>query len=149
MKREKKERGNEKDEKKEPKRDRKEGKSKNAANTEFIFSKWHVFGVVIFAVLLGYFNLAANNGGDKKATDDLLDGQDLYSVLEVNSQAPDREIKKAYHKLAMKFHPDKNPDCEECKVKFQRAARAYEVLSDPMKRRIYDKEQTLMEIRTP
>uniref|UniRef100_A0A7S4JUP3 DnaJ homolog subfamily C member 16 n=1 Tax=Guillardia theta TaxID=55529 RepID=A0A7S4JUP3_GUITH len=45
----------------------------------------------------------------------------------------------------MKWHPDKNPNCEECQLKFQRVARAYEVLSDPMKRKIYDKEQKLME----
>jgi len=45
----------------------------------------------------------------------------------------------------MKWHPDKNTGCEDCQVKFQRVARAYEVLSDPMKRRIYDKEQKMME----
>ena len=137
-----------KNEKDENARERKEPKSKKGrkeTNTDFIFSKWHVMGVVVFAVLLGYFNLLSNNSDEKKTTDDLLDGQDLYSVLEVNKRAADKEIKKAYHKLAMKWHPDKNPGCEECQIKFQRAARAYEVLSDPMKRRIYDNEQTLME----
>jgi DnaJ-class molecular chaperone len=59
--------------------------------------------------------------------------------MEVAKSASDREVKKAYHKLAMKWHPDKNAGCEDCQVKFQRVARAYEVLSDPMKRKIYDK----------
>jgi preprotein translocase subunit Sec63 len=147
MKREKKgkEAKNEKEEKPSSTRDRKESKSKKEVNTDFIFSKWHVLGVVVFAILLGYLNLAANNSEDKKAADDLLDGQDLYSVLEVTKRSADKDIKKAYHKLAMKWHPDKNPGCEECKINFQRAARAYEVLSDPMKRKIYDNEQTLME----
>jgi hypothetical protein len=98
----------------------------------------------VFVLLIG-MRAGYDDGSAKAKDDDLLDGQDLYDVMEVAKSASDREVKKAYHKLAMKWHPDKNAGCEDCQVKFQRVARAYEVLSDPMKRKIYDKEQKMME----
>lgn len=64
--------------------------------------------------------------------------RDYYDVLGVSRQAEATEIKKAYRKLAIKYHPDKNPDDKEAEDKFKEAAEAYEVLSNPEKRQRYD-----------
>lgn len=63
---------------------------------------------------------------------------DYYSILGVSRDASPDEIKKAYRKTAMKHHPDRNPNNKEAEEKFKQAATAYEVLSDPQKRRQYD-----------
>jgi DnaJ-class molecular chaperone len=64
---------------------------------------------------------------------------DYYDILAVAKNASDVDIKKSYRKLAMKWHPDKNPDnIEEAASKFQLIGEAYDVLSDPEKRAIYD-----------
>ena len=65
--------------------------------------------------------------------------RDFYEVLGVNRDAADDEIKKAYRKLAMKFHPDRNPDNKEAEEKFKEAKEAYEMLSDPQKKAAYDR----------
>lgn len=64
--------------------------------------------------------------------------RDYYDVLGVNKQASKDEIKKSYRKLAMKFHPDRNPGDAEAEEKFKEAAEAYDVLSDDQKRARYD-----------
>ena len=64
--------------------------------------------------------------------------RDYYEVLEVSKGASQEEIKKAYRKLAIKYHPDKNPDDHTAEEKFKEAAEAYEVLSDQQKRQRYD-----------
>lgn len=64
---------------------------------------------------------------------------DYYKVLGVDKQSSTGDIKKAYRKLALKWHPDKNPDNQtEANKKFKEISEAYEVLSDEKKRRIYD-----------
>lgn len=64
--------------------------------------------------------------------------RDYYGILGVDKDASDTEIKKAYRKLALKYHPDRNPDDAEAAEKFREASDAHEVLSDPEKRRIVD-----------
>ena len=64
--------------------------------------------------------------------------RDYYEVLGVGKDASADEIKHAYKKLAIKYHPDKNPGDKEAEEKFKEAAEAYDVLSNPEKRRNYD-----------
>lgn len=64
--------------------------------------------------------------------------QDYYEVLGISKSATASEIKKAYRKMAIKYHPDKNPDNKEAEEKFKQAAEAYEVLSDDNKKARYD-----------
>ncbi len=65
--------------------------------------------------------------------------RDFYEILGVAKNASDEEIKKAYRKLAMKYHPDRNPDSKQAEDKFKEAKEAYEMLSDAQKREAYDR----------
>ncbi|MEO9870586.1 DnaJ C-terminal domain-containing protein [Ekhidna sp.] len=67
-----------------------------------------------------------------------MDYKDYYQVLGVNKTASQNEIKKAYRKLAVKYHPDKNPDDKVAEEKFKEISEAHEVLGDPEKRKKYD-----------
>jgi molecular chaperone DnaJ len=64
---------------------------------------------------------------------------DYYDLLEIERTADDGTIKTSYRKLAMKFHPDKNPGCAESEAKFKSISEAYDVLKDPQKRAAYDR----------
>ncbi|MDZ7797511.1 MAG: DnaJ domain-containing protein [Candidatus Marinimicrobia bacterium] len=64
--------------------------------------------------------------------------KDYYDILGVSKSATPEELKKAYRKLAVKYHPDKNPDNKQAEEKFKEAAEAYSALSDPEKRKRYD-----------
>lgn len=64
--------------------------------------------------------------------------RDYYEVLGVDKSATEDEIKKAYRKIAIKYHPDRNPDDKDAEQKFKEAAEAYDVLHDPQKRQQYD-----------
>ena len=64
--------------------------------------------------------------------------KDYYEILGITKSASAEEIKKAYRKMALKYHPDKNPDDKEAETKFKEAAEAYEVLSNPEKKSRYD-----------
>ncbi len=68
----------------------------------------------------------------------MADKRDYYEVLGVGKNADDAELKKAYRKLAKKYHPDMNPGDKEAEAKFKEATEAYGVLSDPDKRHQYD-----------
>ena len=64
--------------------------------------------------------------------------RDYYEVLGINKNASDAEIKKAYRRAALKYHPDRNPGNESAATRFREAAEAYEILSDPEERQKYD-----------
>ncbi len=64
--------------------------------------------------------------------------KDLYSVLDVPRASSDEDIKKAYRKLAMKYHPDKNPNDKVAEDRFKEISEAYDVLRDPKRRQMYD-----------
>jgi len=65
-------------------------------------------------------------------------GQDYYSVLSLTRSVNDADVKRAYRKLALKFHPEKNPDDQVSAEKFKQVSEAFDVLSDPRKRAVYD-----------
>ena len=60
--------------------------------------------------------------------------KDFYDILGVSKNTPENEIKRAYRKIAMKYHPDRNPDNKDAEKKFKEAAEAYSVLGDASKR---------------
>ena len=64
--------------------------------------------------------------------------RDYYEILGVSRDADEAEIKKAYRKLAMKYHPDRNPDDHTAEAQFKEVKEAYEVLTDSRKRAAYD-----------
>jgi molecular chaperone DnaJ len=64
---------------------------------------------------------------------------DYYEVLEVSRTATDTELKAAYRKMALKYHPDRNPDNADAEERFKACSEAYQVLSDPNKRAAYDR----------
>ena len=72
--------------------------------------------------------------------------RDLYEVLGISKTADEKTIKKAYRKLAKKYHPDMNPGDKTAEQKFKEVTDAYNILSDPEKRKLYDQYLSLIHI---
>ena len=70
----------------------------------------------------------------------VLANKNFYELLEVPREASEADIKRAFRKLSLKYHPDKNPGNEEAASTFKQMNRAYEVLSDKDKRQVYDQQ---------
>ncbi|GIX63629.1 DnaJ protein, putative [Babesia caballi] len=90
--------------------------------------------VVILGVVLKYFE---NSYHSMESFTEL--GEDVYSVMGIARDASDAQIKAKYRQLNHKWHPDKNPDCKDCKEKFMKLKAAYKILSNPELRRLYDR----------
>ncbi|WP_136805874.1 DnaJ domain-containing protein [Desulfosediminicola flagellatus] len=69
--------------------------------------------------------------------------KDYYQILEVTPESDENEIRKRYRKLAMQFHPDRNPDNPEAEARFKEVAEAYGVLTDPVKKKQYDRARKM------
>ena len=107
-------------------------------STKSSLSLYQLGAMFLFATLLALLKMGEesfNLGGAKKLG---VDDEDFYSLLGVGKSSSDSDLKKAYKKLALRWHPDKNPGCEECLKKFQKIGRAYETLGDKGKRQMYD-----------
>lgn len=79
-----------------------------------------------------------SNFGRKLGTEDSPIDLEYYNILEVKADATAAQIKKGYYILAMKCHPDKNPDDPQAEEKFKKISEAYQVLSDPQRRAFYN-----------
>ncbi|THD19417.1 DnaJ domain containing protein 4 [Fasciola hepatica] len=81
---------------------------------------------------------ASHKGDNAPSRKPSHENEDLYAILEITKEATPADIKRAYRRLALKYHPDKNPDDPGAAEKFKDINRAHAVLSDPNKRKIYD-----------
>ena len=97
------------------------------------------FNVKLFPKFVFVYAARRRRRGNQQPKKKKEDGPDYYKILDVSRSASQRDIKRAYRKYSLEYHPDRNPDNEEAHAKFLEINRAYEVLSDEEKRRIYDR----------
>lgn len=93
--------------------------------------------MLVFVLVAGYFQYRSEVH-QRYESFKVKGGEDLYEILEADSGLSDQELKQKYKKLAIKYHPDKNKDCLNCKDKFSKILKAWEVLGSPEKRKAYD-----------
>jgi preprotein translocase subunit Sec63 len=106
-----------------------------------------LFGLAFFVCFFAIIDVGNSWGSRNEPKKDKNAGRDFYKILSIERNATEKEIKKAYKKLSIENHPDKNQDDPEAKNKFAEIASAYEVLSEPERRRKYDRlgEEGMME----
>ncbi|GBE60787.1 domain containing protein [Babesia ovata] len=93
-----------------------------------------LIGIVLLGLVLKYFE--DKHHSMQNFTDF---GEDIYKVMGISRSASDAEIKTVYRQLNHKWHPDKNPNCADCKEKFMKLKAAYKILSNPQLKKLYDK----------
>lgn len=94
-----------------------------------------------YELLLTILNDFANTGTEDSPREEEESFEDWYDILGVKSDADEKDIKKTYREVAKKYHPDKNNGDNESEEKFKKAAEAYEILSDPEKRKAFDEKR--------
>lgn len=102
---------------------------------------WGLASCKNYELLLTILNDFAGSGTEEEAQEEEDNFEDWYEILEVEPEADDKEIKKAYRKAAVKYHPDKNNGDKEAEEKFKKAKEAFEVLSNPEKRKAFDEKR--------
>lgn len=120
----------------------------NAADEEKakLFKKYAVWVAVFLAVFfLGYMKMKEETFRrmNMSAGKDVIQ-ENLYEVMNVSYSASHDDVKKKYKELASSLHPDKNPECEDCKEKFEKLAKAYEILGNEESRKFYDTTSNAM-----
>jgi preprotein translocase subunit Sec63 len=105
-----------------------------------------LFGLTLLLCLFATLDVAKAWGNSREPKDKNA-GRDFYKILGIPKNATEKEVKKAYKKLSIENHPDKNQDDPEARNRFAEIASAYEVLSEPERRRKYDRlgEEGMME----
>lgn len=102
---------------------------------------WGLSSCKNYELLLTILNDFAGSGTEEEPQDTDENYEDWYEILEVEPEADEKEIKKAYRKAANKYHPDKNNGDKEAEEKFKKIVEAYDVLSDPEKRKAFDEKR--------
>lgn len=102
---------------------------------------WGLASCKNFELLLIILNDFAGSGTDEEAQEEEDSFEDWYEILEVSPDADDKEIKKAFRKAALKYHPDKNNEDKEAEEKFKKAKEAFEILSNSEKRKSFDEKR--------
>lgn len=102
---------------------------------------WGLASCKNYELLLTILNDFAGSGTEEEPQEDEDNFEDWYEILEVEPEADEKEIKKAYRKAANKYHPDKNNGDKEAEEKFKKIVEAYDVLGDPEKRKTFDEKR--------
>ena len=98
------------------------------------------FVSILLDLIQTFVNMNLNTSSKRLIMSSFLDQSDYYRVLDVERDATTDTIKKAYRKLALRYHPDRNPkDLEASNKKFKEISEAYSILSDPDKKSVYDR----------
>ncbi|CDR94031.1 DnaJ domain containing protein, putative [Babesia bigemina] len=114
---------------------------KTVKKQPFSFARFYRdYGLVLWLALIVFMGLVMKYFEDKyHSMQNFTEfGEDIYKVMGIPRSASDAEIKAVYRQLNHKWHPDKNPDCADCKEKFMKLKEAYKILSNPQLKKLYD-----------